>query len=389
MSAPAFACCVASPAKGGPARGHYERGPVALELGTFFVNQVIIHSIPKVNRANKDEHEPVLSDVPSPLTDDLKLYMRERIKRSVEKQHFIAVYDPPTDRGDDEEGPRLASPVPKLVIEFFETEGENLVEMSQQMARHLYDLQAGSSSQGMLVVADGVIGTGKDAGRVLSVLKLEMDNALTITPATDKNGRSTFEVEVHDITLKKEARVFKAALFERPTSLSDLRAYVSDNQRDSGDFGDEVAKFFISTFLGCRLRDTAERATKNMLGIIEGFAAKVADQEAAANIVLAAMVELNSSSDLFDPRAFAQQAMPAPLRDEFLATIAAEDGSVASITKDTALIGDRLKNVIYEFSDGLRVIGPRDAIRDKLKRTKDGWTIDAELKHMGSRSHLR
>lgn len=358
-----------------------------MDLGTFFVNQVIIHEIPKVKRKDKDEHSPLLSDVPSPLTDDLKLYFRERIKRSVEHQHFVAVYDPPAERAEDEEGPdRPVSPVPALVLEFFSSEGDNFVDMSQQMARHLYDLQAGGSSEGMLVLVDGVVGTGKNIGRVLSVLKLEMDNALTITPTTDAKGQSTFDVEVHDITLKKDARVFKAALFERASSLAKLSAHVSDHQRDSTTWGDEVARFFISTFLGCRLRDTAERATKQMLKIIEDFAARVDDEEAGANILLAAMVELNSPSDIFDPRAFAEHSMPAGLQDEFLGLLTAEDGSIVTITKDTALIADRLKNVVAEFSDGIKVIGPRDVIAAKLKPSGDGWTIDAQLRHMGSRS---
>ena len=63
---------------------------------------MIIHEIPKVNRADKQTLRPNLSEVPSELDDRLRTYFRERITNSIRKQKFDAVYDPPQPTIDED-----------------------------------------------------------------------------------------------------------------------------------------------------------------------------------------------------------------------------------------------------------------------------------------------
>ena len=102
-----------------------------MELGTFFVNQVIVHQIPKARLAEKTDRQIVLSEVPSNLTDRLRTYFRERINDSLRSRPLHVEYDP-----------AITSDVPPLVLEFFKSEGENFVPMSQALAQYLHTVQA-------------------------------------------------------------------------------------------------------------------------------------------------------------------------------------------------------------------------------------------------------
>ena len=189
-----------------------------VDLGTFFVNRVIIHQIPRARKAERASIHPELSDIETPLTASIQTYLRERIGESFAKQQFDAVYNAPKPvpviEGEPPPPPPIMSPIPQLVIDYFARDGENFIPASQAMAQHLFDRQTGSSSAGMLLLIEGTIGAGNKAGKCLAILKLEMSDALAIKP-TVMNGKATFEAEVRDITLDRKAQVFKAALFRR------------------------------------------------------------------------------------------------------------------------------------------------------------------------------
>ena len=191
-----------------------------MDLGTFFVNQVIVHQIPKALKAEKAEIQPTLSQVPSTLTPRLKNYFRERINASLRHGQFAI-----------ERNPDYASPVPQGVVDFFVSSGDNLVPMSQGVAQHLFAVQTGTSSAGILAVIDGTFASGPNQGRCLAILKLEMDAALRIEVA-EIEGRATFHLELNEVTLNETANVFKAALFERNGDLASLHGIASDNQRN-------------------------------------------------------------------------------------------------------------------------------------------------------------
>src|SRR4029077_1871752 len=126
------------------------------------------------------------SDIPSTLTVRLRNYFRERINASLRRSQFAIQRDTDCD-----------SKVPQTVVDFFKTDGDNLVPMSQEIARHLFAVQTGTSSAGILAVIDGTIGSGPDLGRCLTILKLEMDSALRIEQAV-VDGHATFNLEVNE-----------------------------------------------------------------------------------------------------------------------------------------------------------------------------------------------
>jgi hypothetical protein len=357
-------------------------------LSTLVVKRVIIHEIPKVKLGNKADSGPRLSEVPSDLTADLRRYIRERITDSIQTQHFVAAYRKPialADPDDEDADPppsKRPSPIPQLVLDYFKSNGKQFVDVSQDMARYLYDIQFGSASPGMLVLVDGTLGSGNNADRCLAILKLEMSGALTINP-TKKDGKATFDVEVREITLKRDAKVFKAALYERTETLAKMKPKISDNQRDESKWGSEIASFFLR-FLGCALQTTPERDTKGYLAFVDSFANSVEDEELRKRIIIASMADLSSNSSIIDPQQFAQTFLPPEVQDSFLDRIRQPDGSINTLRKDTALVSARLQRVTAEFTGDLKLSGPAGAMDEALQRNDDGnWEIRADLKHIG------
>jgi 37-kD nucleoid-associated bacterial protein len=343
-----------------------------MDLGTFFVNQVIVHQIPKALVAEKATVQPALSQVPSELTNRLRTYFRERINASLRRSQFAI-----------ERHPDYASPVPQGVVEFFTTNGDNLVPMSQTVAQHLFAVQTGTSSAGILAVIDGTIGSGAKAGKCLAILKLEMDAALRIEP-TEVNGQATFDLHVNEVTLNENATVFKAALFERVADLASVRGVASDHQRDESRYGSEVASFFLR-FLGCRLATTAERATKEYIERVDEFVNTIiAEPEKKLRYELAALAELGSQSTQIDPQTFAQSHIDPEDRDTFISLFRQEDGSIPIVTKDNSLIRNRLTTAYIEFANGLRLSGPRQAM-EEVQIDGQQTVIPSAVRHVGRR----
>jgi hypothetical protein len=266
-------------------------------------------------------------------------------------------------------------------LDYFGSDRDGLVPISQKMAQYLYDMQGGSSSEGLLVVVDAVIGSGTNTGACLVLLKLEDDPALSVTEVETPEGR-TMQVELHNVTLPQKAKVFKVALFPRVDSLGALRADVSDHQRDERAYGSEVAEFFLR-YLGCQLRDTADRATKTYVEALEEFIGTIGDDEKKARYLLAGLADIQSQSTVIDPKAFAELHLEPGDADAFKQRLALPDGSIPTITKDTSLVASKVKNVMAEFSGGIKVMGPRAALEESLRKQNGQWVIDATLEHIG------
>jgi hypothetical protein len=339
-----------------------------VNLGVFIVKQVIIHEIPQVRRSEKDQHAPTLSEVPSSLDDRRRNFFRERITKSLGSRGITVIHDPD-----------VISPVPDLVVDFFKGSGHSFVDISQKMATHLYDVQGGNSSPGMLAVIDGTIGTGANVGRCLSVLKLEMDAALKLQQTTIK-GKATFDVEVQEVTLNAGATVFKASIFERAATLPALRGLVSDNQADENNFGHEVATFFLSRFLGCQPLPGADRMTAEFYERSKQFFNEgVSDGARKLDYMNALTAELQSNRTLIRPQRFASDYLDVTDQDAFVALFKEADGSVATIPKDDRIVAPLLREQLIRFQEDLELRGSPDAIRAHVDVDKDSTTIRSPI----------
>lgn len=337
----------------------------SFKIGTFFVSEVIIHRIPKARRSEKDASEPTLSDVPSPLTKEQKNYFRERIIRSLDRP-FALVHDE-----------EARSPVPNGIVDFFKTDGSGFVDVSKQMAHHLYASQTGNSPAGLLAVIDGTIGTGSRVGRCIALLKLEMESGVEVRD-TVVDGKPTVSVQIQNITLAESTKVFKASLFPRCSSLAQLDGRASDNQLT--DLGDGVADFWVGRFLGCKLRQTADVGTRTYLDRAEAFVNDIADEEKKTRYGLALLADLGSSASVISPRDFASEYLDVEDRDDFERLFREEDGSVPQIAKETNLVRARLKRAVLVFDNGLQVSGPPEVVDEFVDIADGGVTVHGSVR---------
>jgi hypothetical protein len=351
--------------------------PTSIDISTFVPTQVIFHKVPQdpIGKKNFDSLE--LAEAPIDLNPRLVRYFRERIQESLAKR-FNVVY---VDAVEDQK----PSPVPDLILDFFKSNGDNLIDASITMAKHLYDVQTGTSNEGILVVVDGAIASGNVTGKCLVVLKLEPSEALTIDPAKTKDGKSTFAVEVHDVAFEKKARVFKVALFPRADALAKIRGIVADPQQGRAALHEADVALFFLRYLGCGMADTADRQTKSFVEYIDDFANSIADEMERSDFLSVALGDVDSKDLTINPEEVAARALPPELQDDFLAPLRNPDGSVNLITKDRTAIGNRISKLVYEFEDGIQVSGPRDQMAEHVRRdaATGNWVVDAPIKRMG------
>ena len=218
-----------------------------MDLGTFFIETIIVHDVP-ARRADGSGDPVLLSDVPSALDTALLNFFKERITRSLGRQAF-----------EVERDPDVTSPVPGHVAEIIDDNNDNLVAASQGIAEHLYASQTGINPAGLVVVCRGRV----DAQSCCGILKLEREDAIRVQQTGDA-GQRTFSVAyLKDLMLGQNTRVFKASLFTSADGTADgIDGLVSDDQSTISDLSGGIASFFLRKFLGCRLKQAPEVATR-------------------------------------------------------------------------------------------------------------------------------
>lgn len=317
-----------------------DEGAPVMHPSGYVPEQVIVHEIPK-HRRSEAGSGPYLSDVVDPLTGDVKDYFRDKIRDTlIEKGHQV--------RGD----PDTKSGVPATVAEHLRGDSDLLV-CSRQLATQLYATQSGSNSAGLLIVLAGAA----NGSPALAILKLERQQGVRVMREMTANGQLHFNVShLRDLMLNERTRVFKAGVFMLAAD-GKLEGVVSDEQRGSRQ--DEVAKFFLSTFLGCQLRVSATRATKSFFtGALDWINDRVEEPESKTRYLLAVMSEMNSEDRDIDPAQFAQRNLDPSDVGGFLQYLAANAVPATAFEKDIKLIKPQLRAMRIDIENNIVVLVP-------------------------------
>ena len=133
------------------------------------------------------------------------------------------------------------------------------------MVTHLFESQNANNPDGLFVVAQTKI----ERERSLGLMRLEREAGARVL-ATQHQGKSTFDVEhLRDLMLTDKTRVVKVGFFvQEGDTLEHIYGLVSDNQSAQWDRSD-VAEFLLRKFLGCRLREEPNVATRHFLDATE------------------------------------------------------------------------------------------------------------------------
>ena len=303
----------------------------AIDFGRLSIDRVIIHDVPIAP-------DPlVLSDVESNLDDALRNYFAERLRRSLMKGF------------DVERDPGTGSITPTLVQQVIRGQVD-VVQASSRLAQHLYGIQRRPNSSGLLVIATATL-EGRPA---LALLKLERGRGMRAEQASDAQGRRTFQLDViRSLLFTDHTQVFKASLFRLVKGA--LAGKVSDEQAMFGPH--DIAHFFLTTFLGCRLATAPEVSTRDFLDAAQSFINdSVADAVTKTTYELALLTELNSQRALIEPRTFATAYLRVNDRQPFLRHLEARGVTSEPMVKSLDLVASTLKRVQIDFDSGVKVL---------------------------------
>ncbi len=329
------------------------------DLGQLRVDKLIVHELPR-HLASGAGGQPILSDIESPLTQEVKNFFREKIARTLGTEAYDVEFDPDT-----------TSPVPGLVADNLEDSRRDFVVMSQEMARHLYQCQGGVNPEGLLTVVQVRI----EDHPGLCILKLEKEEGARVRQQTS-DGKTTFSVQhIRDLMLTGKTRVFKIGLFvRRPGDVGTIEGAVCDRQKG---YGTTVANFFLSRFLGCQLKELPEITTKRFFEAAESFINEVVtDPERKAQYEVALVAELNATRASVEPEAFASNNLATEHRQTFMTRLQEAALTAPSFVKDTNLVEPHLRRIQFTFQTGVSVLASPDHIGEQLKvgQEEDGRT---------------
>jgi hypothetical protein len=317
----------------------------------FAATEVIIHEIP-VRFVSGANQQLDLSGVAEPLSGQLKPFFDRKLKASLSVHGFDVARDA-----------NNASTIPNQIAEIIKDK-KQLVPASQQMAKHLHSVQTGVNGSGLLCVAVGKCGK-KPA---VAILKLDRDEGARVQKKGKGKQRSLTMSYLNDLMISGKTRILKSSVFELGgKTVNSLDGRVADDQRGAT-YGQDVSSFFLSQFLGCKLKVEPRIATREVFSATEEFInEKVEIPERKAQYTLSLLAEMQAASRDLRPRTFSEQFFKdedqTPYR-EFLKERDIDPDQ--TVKKDLSLIENRITRVKMETEEGLMVFGPAALIDDRV-----------------------
>ncbi len=313
------------------------------QLATLRIRHLIIHDVP--NARLSPGQGPTLSETETELDTQRIQHLKNRLVSAMgSKAAYDIVFLQET-----------RSPVPQAVNTFTHRfSADVFVQRSQDMARHLYDMQGGVISSGLLAVMDAAIG---GHGAVV-VIKIERQEGFQLE-LTHREGKSTFALAVLDnLVLTEGTRLFKAALFERTgTGADDFAAAACDSQKLVST-ADDVAKFWLK-FLGCTVSEQPRVRTARFFATVVDFANEVVTDGVERNTLYEHLVsELKSQPHALSPRRFMEDYLPGNLRPAFQQFFEDKHVPMTQFSKDLQDVQNHLKRRTLITTRGVNITAP-------------------------------
>lgn len=321
-----------------------------MNLDTFSIVSAVVHEVP--HQSDEDDG-PVLTDAPITLDRSLTRYFEQKIVKSLASRGLDVVVDP-------DGHPCVRDCVAEIL-----RRSESLVEASKRVAERLYEAQTGRNPVGLLTVILGTV----DGAPCVSVLKLEREEGLRFKIDTDAQGRKTVDMELlRELTLTQKTKVFKTSLLMVGDGGTADSVYgrVSDDQRGKRD-GVGVASFYLSTFLGCRLKTTPEKATYDFVHTAERhFNQEIQSAETRGQYQVALLATMQDNTLDVRPADFARVNLDPADQPGFVQAMrdAGIDPNVA-FQKDVRIV--RVRGFKMTFDSGMVLVGGRRDLESRVR----------------------
>lgn len=324
-----------------------------LDIHKLTISNMVVHDIPK-HRLGDFSVPPIYSETESTLTDGLRVFFKQKIVDALKSDRAIkVVYNNESD-----------SPLCLLTSELFETPTK-LVENSKVMAKHLYEIQGGHNSGGILVT----MLCKDDDKKAIIIMKLERDNGvqLKIDPSTN----SIDILEVQNLMLTQKTKVFKVALLPYvPDYDVNYDGIVMDFQIDVK-LRNDSHTFFIYDFLGCKAFKDPKTTTQEFYKHTKAFIKLIDDEIKRAKYTQDLNSYLQKNAQKLSPREFAEDYLStADHRDRYKEYLRGKNFKMEAFIKDTSLISNKIEKISVEFENGITILGKKGTFENKVKITK-------------------
>jgi 37-kD nucleoid-associated bacterial protein len=333
-----------------------------MRLDQISVESIIVHEIPHhYSRPGTPAAQPILSDVESPLNQQIKNFFQEKIVKSLDRRAL----DVEIDSTSESRAPDCIAAI------LADVDGEQFVSTSQELANILYQSQTGSSPPGLLAVLKLDLG-GRPG---IAITKLEKDEGTRVNMVTLDTGRTLSVEFIRELMLTGKTRVFKVGVFGVDPETEEIEGRVSDEQQTVA--GVHIAYFFLQRFLGCRLTQLPEVMTERYLAAAEQFMnSALPSSEEKASFHLALVADLISQEATLRPEAFAKKQLKTERRAAFVAAIEAAEVPTTAFPKNTSRIEPTLKRMQWTFEGGTTVLSPANQVGDlvTVESLRDGRT---------------
>lgn len=222
----------------------------------------------------------------------------------------------------------------------------------------------------------------------LAIIKLEKEEGV-LAHQDVRKGKRTFDIKyIQNLMMAKKTRVLKVALFTKTEDGSSIEGIVCDRQRARSALG-TVANFFLCNFLGCRPAEEPMIVTKTFFEAVKSYInERIDDLVKKAEVMTHLISELTSGRSSVQISGFLVDYIPEEHRDSLEHHLQARGISGNMIHKDTSLIEQHLKRIMYEFQSQIKVVGPKDALAEKtsmelLESGEVRFQITDQLKRVG------
>jgi hypothetical protein len=337
---------------------------------SFQLSSLVVHDVPQPGA----DGGLILTDAPVPLDEQLSSYFQSKITQSLKQHGLEAIAD------------QTASPIVRDGVRQVLANDDQLVAISHTIAGHLDNSQTRRNSSGLLAVGIGTV----DEGDVVAVMKLEREQGVRLRIERVGAGATVNLQFLRDLTLTDKTKVFKASLLrlEEAGQAGTMYGLVSDDQRGREE-GAGVAEFFLSTFLGCKLKTNPAKATLDFVLAAEQFINEdVESDERRASYQVALLARMQDQRRDLRPRTFANNNLQTHDRPCFLARIV-EHGLDPDHTfeKDTSLAKTNGFRMVFEH--GMTLVGSREDLDQRVRvhgpAGINGVIVQDILKRMGGR----
>lgn len=324
-------------------------------LSELDISRTVFHDVPskRVQRSSTLE----LSDVETILDDTKRNLLRSRLVDGLQRRGYHTVVD--TD---------IQSLMPPMVSAYLSGMNDNFVNVSQHIARFLYEKQLSYSASGVLAMAECRL----RSHRALALIKLEKASGFLPDRSSD-GGVRRFDLEfANEVLLTERVRILKAGLFGLyGAGINGILGMVVDNQI-GGQQGRPAANYFLRQFLGCKLRDDSALLTKKCFDEaskwIDTYVDGTYDRFRYRTGLLSEMLREVNAIDL---EQFAVEHIDIQHQADFLKHMADAGVSIRNIPKNIDRIRSNLRHVQTQVADGIHVITRSDTSSDRVSIVKE------------------